>query len=264
MVILNTKDRLIALKVGRALGHQGCFHDVQYENVLLDSSIDMYQFKDLIFYNQPRHYSQNDRKSDDSAIITAAGMTTVSSNSDSQSSTTWTAATTTTTSVSSVSDYSTATDERATIATATITTLDDDDEKPTDSDRSCFVNGVFTPLTSCYSPSCSDTAQLCYSPSCTKRYVTASPAGYQLQQTSIDSRSTPHTYLRQREQTSWAEMTSEQVLNSVSILERKRQEAICELIYTEVNFVMDLDYVGKVIKQQMQQCKYRHLNFHHL
>jgi hypothetical protein len=176
-------------------------------------------------------------------------MTTASSNSDNQSSTTWTE--TTTTSVSSVSDYSAVTDERATITTATITTLDDDDdEKPADSDRSYFVNGVFTPLTYCYSPSCSGSTQPCYSPSCTKRYVTSSSssAGCQLQQTSIDSRSTPHTYLRHREQTSWAEMTSEQVVNSVSTLERKRQEAICELIYTEVNFVMDLDYVGKVIK----------------
>ncbi|SAM03842.1 hypothetical protein [Absidia glauca] len=249
MVILDTKDRRIALKVGRALGHQGCFHDVQYENSLLDSSIDIYQFKDLLFYNQPRHYSQNDRKSDDSAIIPAAGMTTASSNSDNQSSTTWTE--TTATSVSSVSDYSAVTDERATITTATITTLDDDDdEKPTDSDRSYFVNGVFTPLTYCYSPSCSGSTQPCYSPSCTKRYVTASSSstttGHQLQQTSIDSRSTPHTYLRHREQTSWAEMTSDQVVNSVSTLERKRQEAICELIYTEVNFVMDLDYVGKM------------------
>ncbi|CAO3599866.1 unnamed protein product [Absidia cylindrospora] len=270
MVILDVSDRQMALKVGRALGHQGCFHDVLYESVLLDSSTDIYQFKDFLFLNQS-HNLQHDPKTDYSAISTNMGTTySNNSNSDNQSNTTWTGTATTS---SSISDYSMVTDDRNTLATATITTLDDDDDDVWDDDNRAynsattttpkmdtatpafFVNGVFTPLTHCYVPSC-DGPYPCYSVSCPKRHqllFTAAAAashtvrqtGHRLQ-TSIDSRSTPHTYLRQREQTSWAELVSEQVLNSVSTLERKRQEAICELIYTEVNFVLDLDYVQKM------------------
>ncbi|KAI8338285.1 hypothetical protein BC941DRAFT_425165 [Chlamydoabsidia padenii] len=202
MVILDTKNRSTAIKVGRALGDQGCFHDVQYENVLLDSSTDIYQFKDVFFYNQPT--------SDDTWMKTSS---------------------------SSSSDYSTTDhtilDEECDSALTTPTT---ELSSPL---VDCFVNGIYTPLTRCYAPSC-DERNSCYSPLCPNQQLLKGV------RTSIDSRTIPHTYLRQREQTSWAEMVSPQVLQSVSTTERKRQEAICELIYTEVNFVMDLDYVCKM------------------
>jgi hypothetical protein len=240
MVILDTKDRSTAIKVGRALGDQGCFHDVQYENVLLDSSTDIYQFKDIFFYNQPHQRM-------DKTATTAMSTSTTS----------WTMGTMKTN--STISDFST--DDRHTAAT--ITTFDqEEDEAENDSAMTTptiettssslaqppvfFVNGLFTPLTRCYAPSC-NASDPCYSPLCPNQRRHSFTTTDIRAHTSIDSRTaTPHTYLRQREQTSWAEMVSDQVLRSVSTTERKRQEAICELIYTEVNFVMDLDYVCKV------------------
>ncbi|KAI8099635.1 uncharacterized protein BX664DRAFT_321781 [Halteromyces radiatus] len=279
MIILGTRSRWTALKVGRALGDQGCFHDVLYENVLLDSSTDIYQFKDLLFYNQPNYRQQHGTSTSTTmtSTLTPASATTTlittnssyNSNSDNQSSTTWAGTITT---GSTISDYSTTTDDRNTLATATITTLEDEDVNNDDDDDDIglystaaitkkenatptfFVNGVFTPLTRCYASSC-DSIHPCYSPSCRERQQktftvsnlsSSTTTGSRGTEISFDSRSTPHTYLRQREQMSWAEMVSDDVLNSVSTLERKRQEAICELIYTEVNFVMDLDYLGKM------------------
>lgn len=258
MIILDTKNRSTAIKVGRALGDQGCFHDVQYENVLLDSSTDIYQFKDIFFYNQPH------QRMDRTAISVLNNNTT-----------SWAMGTMKTN--STISDFST--DDRHT--TATINALDGEEHEgendsalttPTIETISSsltqppvfFVNGLFTPLTRCYAPSCS-ASDPCYSPLCPNQrrhsITTTDIRGGIRAHTSIDSRiATPHTYLRQREQTSWAEMVSDQVLRSVSTTERKRQEAICELIYTEMNFVMDLDYVCKVkIRHMPKNSNQRHI-----
>ncbi|CAO3596706.1 unnamed protein product [Absidia cylindrospora] len=247
MLILDTKDRSIALKMD-----------------------ELWVNKDIFFYNPPldrkiytQHHLQPPRGS-----AMASTVPSFASSDNQSSSTTWAGTMTTS---SSISDYSTTTvDDRNTIATATITTLEEEDTDTTTTTTTTtattappeftfFVNGVFTPLTHCYAPSCNELFP-CYSPSCMKRlqqqFTTAGAIAATTTsgtrhingrtQTSIDSRSTPHTYLRQREQSSWAEMVSEQVLNSVSTVERKRQEAICELVFTEANFVMDLDYVCKM------------------
>lgn len=42
-------DRTVALKVGRALESQRFFHDVNYENRLVDDIIEIYQFNELLF-----------------------------------------------------------------------------------------------------------------------------------------------------------------------------------------------------------------------
>lgn len=42
-------DRTIALRVGRALESQRFFHDVNYENRLVDDIIEIYQYNELLF-----------------------------------------------------------------------------------------------------------------------------------------------------------------------------------------------------------------------
>ena len=59
--ILKTKDRNLAVLVGRALEYQNLFHDVNYEHRLRDSVNELYRFKD-----QPRPI--NKRRSDGIAI----------------------------------------------------------------------------------------------------------------------------------------------------------------------------------------------------
>lgn len=44
----------------------------------------------------------------------------------------------------------------------------------------------------------------------------------------------------------WAESVPAEIVNSVSETEKKRQEAINEVIYTERDFVRDLEYLRDV------------------
>ena len=49
-----------------------------------------------------------------------------------------------------------------------------------------------------------------------------------------------------QDQRLWSLSAPSDIVNSVNSQERKRQEAIYELIYTEKDFVQDLEYVHKV------------------
>lgn len=53
-----------------------------------------------------------------------------------------------------------------------------------------------------------------------------------------------HVYLRQQAQPLWSTVVPRSTVESVSATERKRQEIIFELIYTEANYVKDLNYVN--------------------
>lgn len=51
MMIIQTKDRKLALRVGRMLSLQRFFHDVSYETQLVDSSIYLYEFTNRTLYS---------------------------------------------------------------------------------------------------------------------------------------------------------------------------------------------------------------------
>ncbi|KAK3047434.1 RHO1 GDP-GTP exchange protein 2 [Extremus antarcticus] len=111
------------------------------------------------------------------------------------------------------------------------------------SDEAPDVNGVFTLLTECYSPTCSRD-NLCYSIACPRRLE---------QQQRLNLRFTPG--LRREtsrsslhdevgdEQKLWINTVSKEVSDSVNDSEKKRQEVISELMYTERDFVKDLEYL---------------------
>ncbi len=56
-----------------------------------------------------------------------------------------------------------------------------------------------------------------------------------------------------REETSWSQSVSKAVSDSVSQVERKRQEAIFELIQSETNFVKDMKLVQKVFVKPLME-----------
>lgn len=105
------------------------------------------------------------------------------------------------------------------------------------------VNGVFTLLTECYSPTCNRDS-LCYSIACPRRLE-------QQQRLNLKvtpglkreaSRSSLHDDA-ESEQKLWINTVSKEVSDSVDEKEKKRQEVISELMYTERDFVKDLEYL---------------------
>lgn len=61
---------------------------------------------------------------------------------------------------------------------------------------------------------------------------------------------TAHTYEVQKQQQLWSQTVDDYIVLSTPANERKRQEIIFELVYTEENFLKDLEYVIKVPKEK--------------
>lgn len=105
------------------------------------------------------------------------------------------------------------------------------------------VNGVFTLLTECYSPTCTrDT--LCYSIACPRRLEQQARLNMKPQPglKRAESRASLHDD-KDDEQKLWINTVPKEVSDSVSEREQKRQEVISELMYTERDFVKDLEYL---------------------
>ena len=103
------------------------------------------------------------------------------------------------------------------------------------------VHGVVTLLTECYSPTCTRDF-LCYSIACPRRLeqqarLNLKPNGG-LKRT-VSQSSVKH----EDEQKLWINTVSKEIADSVGERERKRQEVISELMYTERDFVKDLEYL---------------------
>lgn len=105
------------------------------------------------------------------------------------------------------------------------------------------VNGVFTLLTECYSPTCSRD-NLCYSIACPRRLEQQQRLNMKV--TPGLKRETSRSSLHdeaENEQKLWINTVSKEVSDSVSDKEKKRQEVISEIMYTERDFVKDLEYL---------------------
>nr|POF22256.1 rho1 guanine nucleotide exchange factor 1 [Quercus suber] len=105
------------------------------------------------------------------------------------------------------------------------------------------VNGVFTLLTECYSPTC-NRDNLCYSIACPRRLEQQQRLNMKVSPglKRETSRSSLHDEM-ENEQKLWINTVSKEVSDSVSEREKKRQEVISELMYTERDFVKDLEYL---------------------
>lgn len=116
------------------------------------------------------------------------------------------------------------------------TMMDEDADKP--------VDGVFVLLSECYSPTCTRD-QLCYSIACPRRLEQVSRlnlkigAGLKKDEAPPDDDAVEQT----DEQKLWINSVPKEVADSVTEKEKKRQEVISEICYTERDFCKDLEYL---------------------
>ncbi|KAI7906587.1 uncharacterized protein BX663DRAFT_497013 [Cokeromyces recurvatus] len=99
-------------------------------------------------------------------------------------------------------------------------------------------SGIITELTYCYVPTCWD-VKPCYSPICPKRFTQLKLA---------DNSKRKHSRLKEKSAANqlydyWADRVDKILYDSLSKLERKRQENIYELIYTEQDYIQSLEYL---------------------
>ncbi|KAI3321608.1 CNH domain-containing protein [Xylariaceae sp. AK1471] len=117
------------------------------------------------------------------------------------------------------------------------TLMDEPEDKPS-------VNGVFVLLSECYSPTCTRD-QLCYSIACPRRLEQVSRLNLKPQVgLKKDQDATINDDADQTdEQKLWINTVPKEIAESVSDREKKRQEVISEICYTERDFVKDLEYL---------------------
>lgn len=105
------------------------------------------------------------------------------------------------------------------------------------------VNGVFTLLTECYSPTCTRD-QLCYSIACPRRLEQQARLNLKPEPglKSSTSKGSLHD-AESEDQKLWINMVPKEVSDAIDDKEKKRQEIIFEIMYTERDFVKDLEYL---------------------
>lgn len=105
------------------------------------------------------------------------------------------------------------------------------------------VNGVFTLLTECYSPTCTRD-QLCYSIACPRRLEQQARLNLKPQPGLRHSTSKGSLHGDDdQEQKLWINSVPKEIADKIDDREKKRQEVISELMYTERDFVKDLEYL---------------------
>ncbi|KNA99452.1 hypothetical protein FOXG_03386 [Fusarium oxysporum f. sp. lycopersici 4287] len=118
------------------------------------------------------------------------------------------------------------------------TLMDEPEDKPA-------VNGVFVLLSECYSPTCTRD-QLCYSIACPRRLEQVSRLNLKINPglrkedavNAVDDEAD-----QTDEQKLWINSVPKEVAEKVDEREKKRQEVISEICYTERDFVKDLEYL---------------------
>jgi len=113
------------------------------------------------------------------------------------------------------------------------------------SEINTLPHGVYTLLTRCYSPTCSE-GNMCYSISCPRRLEQQNLLNHVARTTALAEKIMNKANSSNHENEFWSTVIPENIVNSVSDTERKRQEVIFELIKTESEYVEDLDFIQKV------------------
>jgi len=231
--IIKTTDRNLALLLGRALDSQKYFHAVTYDHRLRDSSSDVYQFRTRV--GSPFHSGELSQPAVMSPSSQGASTPTPEARTD-------LAATRDT--GSPFNEASTESDPgkqpETTHDSTTLVDAADDVLLPT---------GVFTLLTDCYSPTCSRD-RLCYSITCPRRLEQQNRLNMKPQPGLGIKRQLSRESLGDPEHVEpgllWIHTVPKEIVDSVSDQEKRRQEAINEAIYTERDFVRDMEYLRDV------------------
>lgn len=220
--IIRTNDRNLALLLGRSLDSQKLFHDVTYQHRLRDSVHEVYAFSHNftdaeLFEEQNGINSGHNHNYSSGDLI---NMYQYSNPSTQSSSTQLNNGLPSTTSVQSVQS----------------TNNNKAEENHTG------VNGVFTILTDCYSPTCSRN-QLCYSIACPRRLEQQARLNLKPQGGLKRAVSRLSLHDQDENKSLWHETVPQSVLDKLDKHEKMRQELIYEFIYTERDYVKDLEFM---------------------
>ncbi|KAF8449011.1 CNH domain-containing protein [Boletus edulis BED1] len=235
--IIKTTDRNLALLLGRALDAQKFFHDVTYDHRLRDSAAELYQFRTKLspFVSGELATTRVDLDNDDTE-----GKSPVQGKSDGSRG------------VSMVSTGHGSSDSHEKESSPVTGRPGPTASQGTESiDEIPLPSGIFTLLTDCYSSTCTRD-QLCYSIACPRRLEQQARLNMkpqpglkkQISRESLGDFVEPGTL--------WIHSVPQEVVNSVSDTEKKRQEAINEVIYTERDFVRDMEYLRDVWMNKLQ------------
>ncbi|CAB4399307.1 unnamed protein product [Rhizophagus irregularis] len=117
----------------------------------------------------------------------------------------------------------------------------EDDVEEEEIEENDLPNGVFTLLTDCYSPTCTRD-NLCYSIACPRRLEQHARKNMK-PNPGLKRAVSRGSISDKKDQKLWIHTVPPEIANTVSETEKKRQEAINEVIYTEKDFVRDLEYL---------------------
>lgn len=224
--IIRTNDRNLALLLGRALDAQKFFHDATYNHRLRDSANEIYNFSRV--YSDVEFFDDN------------GGVSGNGSNNNSNRASLFENQSSSSTPYPS-SNYPPMPGSPIEGVSGSYTSLH---KVGTDKDfmEQSRVNGVFTILTECYSPTCNRN-RLCYSIACPRRLE--QQARLNMKPRGGLRRAVSRLSLHDTEssKTLWHETVDSAVLEKLDKHEKMRQELIYELIYTERDYVKDLEFM---------------------
>lgn len=227
--IIKTPDRNLALLLGRALDAQKFFHDVTYAHRLRDTDKEVYQFRERLM--APFMSGVMDSPSSDHL-----GLSTRPSSSNSTTAPKRPALDSASVKASDSQGSFFAAKSSPGAAITPVADEQSGDDLP---------NGVFTLLTECYSPTCSP-ERLCYSINCPRRMEQMKRLNMKSAHPGLQSKLEDQSLVEDVKETGgtlWVHSVSQEILDSVDDNEKKRQEAINEIMYTERDFVRALEYL---------------------
>lgn len=241
--IIKTTDRNLALLLGRALDAQKYFHAVTYDHRLRDNANDLYQFRTKL--PSPFVSGELSPSEEDSVATKTAAEPLLNQGTVRVAASVLTSQDSPTPSGESESGLG----DAASTRTSSPTLINSVHTRPRNGsvsgDAVPLPTGVFTLLTDCYSPTCSRD-QLCYSIACPRRLE---------QQARLNMKPQPGLNKQLSKEslgevveagTLWIHSVPQEIVNSVSDKEKRRQEAINEVMYTERDFVRDIEYLRDV------------------
>ncbi|KAI7908344.1 uncharacterized protein BX663DRAFT_493874 [Cokeromyces recurvatus] len=208
--ILKANDRSLALLIGRSLESQGLFHHVNYDCHLKDTKNELYQFQ----YIQPEEDTSSTCNSSKPSIHLQCHSSSPATSPISNKL------------IPLRKSYK----KQVPLICETVP-----------------INGVFSMLTDCYSPTCTKNTP-CYSISC-PRMMTQKQKSFQRPLSSHLFRTEQEKQLRSL----WRHSVPINIVMSTDDIEKKRQECIYELIYTEEDFAKDLQYIREFWIQPLQK-----------
>lgn len=219
--IIRTNDRNLALLMGRALDAQKFFHDVTYNHRLRDSNNEVYAFtrvfSDVEFYADENGHQGLHRDPSMSQLpsLNSAPYPT-----------------------SPLIGVPPSPIEENNGSFTNLNKIGQEQVFP----EQTGVNGVFTILTECYSPTCTRN-RLCYSIACPRRLEQQARLNLKPRGGLRKAVSRLSLHDTEASKTLWHETVDQTVLDKLDKHEKMRQELIYELIYTERDYVKDLEFM---------------------